>query len=205
MILIADDHPLLLLGLKNFLNSIGLNEIITAQDGLDAYNLIVRNKPKIAILDIKMPKLSGLEVAKLCQQNNIDIKIVLITLYHDEEFYIQAKTLDVSGYLFKQFALEEIDKCIKAILNGDKYWSPNVEELLDRKSRNYSLETLTTSEIKILKLIAKEYTTPRIAEHLFISTKTVEKHRSNIIKKLEIDGKTNSLLIWAKNNQNQFT
>ena len=204
-ILIADDHPLLLRGLTDFLKSLGFDNIIEANDGLDAYNSILQQKPSLAILDIRMPKMSGIEVVRKCRTNKVEIKIILITLYQEKTLFDEAQNLGVHGYIFKQFALAEIEECLNKVLNNEPYFSPELKKYFNINSNQGNiLENLTPSEIKILRLIAKNFTTPQIAETLFISNKTVEKHRSNIIKKLGITGKTNSLLLWAKQNERQL-
>ncbi len=199
-ILIADDHPLLMRGLSDFLKSSHYNEILEASNGLEALNTIIRNEPDLAILDIRMPKLSGLEVAKRCKTNRIKTKIIIITLHQDKGLYEKAMQIGVSGYIFKQFALREIEECISKVLSGETYFSEELKKYINTTdNEDEILSKLTPSEIKILRLIQEKLTTPQIADSLFISTKTVEKHRSNIIRKLNLSGKTNSLLLWATN------
>ncbi len=205
-ILIADDHPLLLSGLNTFLLDRNFNVIAKAQDGISAYNSIIKLNPDIAILDVSMPKLTGIEIARKCKKNNIKTKIILITFYKDKALYLESKTLNISGYIFKEFALEEIEECINEVANGTTYFSPKITEFLNIDlNSNSKIDTLTKSEKKILTLIAKNLTTKEISERLFIAPKTIEKHRSNISKKIGLDGKTNSLLIWANENKAMFT
>ena len=204
-IIIADDHPLLLKGLYDFLLEKKYNIINKASDGISAYNLILKYNPDIAILDIEMPKLTGIEIAKKCKANNISTKIILITLHREKDLFYQAQELNIFGYILKDFAIEEIQTCLDSVSNGIPYFSPKIKSLLTKKTdSNNLLSNLTPSEIKILKLIAKDKTNKEIAEMLFISVRTVEKHRSNIIIKLSLSPKTNSLLIWAKENLNFF-
>ena len=204
-IITADDHPLLLKGLNDFLIEKKYNIIDSGIDGNAAYNLILKHKPDIAILDIQMPIMSGLEVAKKCKQNNIVTKIVLITLHKERDLYTEAQKLNVFGYMLKEFAIEEIENCLKSVSNNIPYFSPKIKEYLNvSDDKNDVLMLLTPSEKKILKLIATDKTNKQIAEMLFISSRTVEKHRSNIINKLKLEQKTNSLLIWAKENQSKL-
>lgn len=204
-IIIADDHPLLLKGLYDFLIEKKYNVIDKAIDGIAAYNLIIKHKPDIAILDIEMPKLTGIEVAKKCKVNNLDTKIILITLHREKDLFYQAQELNLYGYILKDFAIEEIETCLDSVSNNIPYFSPKIKSLLVKKNKDDSLlSNLTPSEIKILRLIAKDKTNKEIAEMLFISIRTVEKHRSNIIIKLSLNHKTNSLLIWAKDHLNSF-
>lgn len=204
-IVIADDHPLLLKGLNDFLSEKGYNIVGTGTDGREAYNLLIKEQPDIAILDIQMPFISGLEIARQCKTNNIKTKIVLITLHKEVELYQKAKELNIFGYILKEFALEEIENCIQSVKSGKPFFSAKIKEAIDGTLVNDDkLDSLTPSEKKILNLIAQDKTNKEIASQLFISHRTVEKHRSNIIAKLELEPKTNSLLIWAKENQGRF-
>ena len=198
-IITADDHPLVLKGLNDFLIEKEYNLIGSGNNGREAYKLIVEEKPDIAILDIQMPFMSGLEIAKSCKINGLDTKIILITFHKERELYQKAQDLNIFGYILKEFALEEVENCIDTVSQGKRYFSKKIiEALADESPRDISLRELTPSEKKILKLIAKDKTNKEIASLLFISYRTVEKHRSNIITKLKLEPKTNSLLIWAK-------
>ena len=200
-IITADDHPLLLKGLNNFLIEKNYNIIDSGTNGKEALELIVKLKPDIAILDIQMPYMTGLEVAKECKINNIKTKIILITFHKEKMLFQKANELNIFGYILKEFAIEEIENCIKSVSNGVPYFSPRIKDLLGiNPYKDSYLDLLTPSEKKILKLIAKDKTNKDIASLLFISHRTVEKHRSNIIQKLKLEHKTNSLLIWAKDN-----
>lgn len=198
-IIIADDHPLLLKGLSDFLIEKGYNLVGSGKDGREAYNLITKKKPDIAILDIQMPYMSGLEIAQQCKGLDLNTKIVLITLHKEKDLYQKAQELNIFGYILKEFALEEIENCIKTVTDGVPFFSDKIKELIGVVFiDDGELSSLTPSEKKILKLIAQDKTNKEIASQLFISYRTVEKHRSNIITKLNIEPKTNSLLIWAK-------
>lgn len=199
-IIIADDHPLLLKGLQDFLVEKKYTIIGSATDGKEAYKLILKHEPDIAILDIRMPFLSGIEIAKLCK-NKVQTKIILITFERNSILYHQAKDLNIYGYLLKEFALTEIENCLNSVLNDIPYFSPEIENYFSDKTTNLKIDLLTPSEKRILKLIAKNKTAKEIGEHFAISKRTVEKHKSNIIKKLKLDSQPNSLLIWVKENQ----
>ncbi|PQB05206.1 response regulator [Aureitalea marina] len=204
-IITADDHPLLLKGLNDLLEEKGLNLVGSAQDGQQALDLIEELQPEIAILDIQMPKLSGIEIAKACKRKQLPTKIILITFHKERELYEAAQELNIFGYILKEFALEEIETCLKTVAKGEPYFSPKIKEhIKGGKTEEDDLDTLTPSEKKILRLIAHDKTNKEIASMLFISHRTVEKHRSNIIAKLDLEPKTNSLLIWAKENQDRL-
>ncbi|MHA7942218.1 response regulator [Formosa sp. 3Alg 14/1] len=203
-IVIADDHPLMLKGMTNYLASINYNIVGSATDGQAAYNLIVKLKPEIAILDIRMPDRSGLEIAEDCKKNNIPTKIILITFDKREDLYEKAKELNIYGYILKEFAVEEIENCIESVIQNTPYFSQDIKPNLEKsvKTEDSSvLDKLTKTEIKIIKLIAKNKTSPEIADSLNVSFRTIDKHRSNIVNKLNIEGKHNALFIWASNNK----
>ncbi|MFV0540719.1 MAG: response regulator [Aestuariibaculum sp.] len=202
-IVIADDHPLMLRGLSNFLTSKGFNILGSAKDGKTAYNLIVKLKPDIAVLDIRMPYMSGIEIAEICKRNNLSTKIILITFDKEEELYDKAKASDVYGYILKEFAIEEIETCIAHVKRNTHYFSKEIEAHLNKSStkRPESLELLTKSELKIVKLISENKTSLDIATELSISVRTVDKHRSNIVSKLKLDNKPTALFIWANSNK----
>ena len=204
-IIIADDHPLMLRGLNDFLNSKGYNIIGSASDGQEAYNLIVKLKPDIAILDIRMPYKTGLEVAEECQKNNLETRIILITFDKGEDLYDKAKNLNVYGYILKEFAIEEIETCIESVKEDHPYFSDEIASYLTEsipQAKPDEIERLTKSELKILKYIADNKTSQDIADIQKISFRTVTTHRSNIVHKLKLENRPSSLFLWASKNKN---
>src|SRR5690606_22063964 len=155
-IIIADDHPLLLKGLSDFLIEKGYNLIGKGNNGREAYNLITQKEPDIAILDIQMPYMSGLEIAQQCKELNVATKNVLITLHKEKDLYQKAQELNIFGYILKEFALEEIENCIKTVTDGVPFFSNRIKELIGvaLEKEDSDLNILTPSEKKILKLIA---------------------------------------------------
>lgn len=202
-ILIADDHPILLTGTKAFLESKDFTIVATAMDGNDAYNLIVKHNPNIAILDFDMPKLNGLEVASACQYKGIETKVIILTLFK-EEAILQQVGKTIQGYILKEDALQEIEECIKEVAAGNTYVSKNIEAGIHFAKDSEALNNLTVAESKILRYLAKNFSSSQIAEELYISKRTVEKHRSNIIKKLEIPPTQNGLLLWVQKHPELF-
>lgn len=204
-IIIADDHPLILKGLKGFLLEKGHHIIASAKNGKEAFTLIKAHQPDIAILDIQMPLLTGLEVAEKCKQENIKTKIVLITFEKSQAIYDKAKSLGVYGYIIKEQAIAELEQCINNVVNEQYYFSPELLDSLKTKKVPKELMMLTETELKILKRISNNETGVIIAETMNISVRTVEKHKSNIIKKLNLNQKQNSLLIWVKENEEHIS
>jgi len=200
-IIIADDHPILLKGLSDFLSDLGYFILGTATDGLSALNLIKEFSPDLAILDMEMPKMTGLEIAAKCQSENIPTKIILLTFHKELYLYQQAKELNLSGYILKDFALDDLSTAISKIMEGGQFFSEKIFDELKEGGFDQMENPLTPSEIKILRLIALGISTKEIAGKLFISERTIEKHRSNMITKLNLEKKHNSLLIWAQKNK----
>lgn len=198
-ILIADDHTFTLMGTKGFVESLGYKVEDICSNGITAYNLINTHQPNIAILDINMPGMDGLEVLEKVYRQKLKTKVILLTMHKEMTVFKKANQFEVSGYILKENAQEELQLCLEAVKKGNQYISKNLENdlLIDSSSENDGLNKLTFTEKKILELIAQQKTSKQIAEMLFISEKTVEGHRTNIITKLELPKEKNVLLIWA--------
>ena len=197
---IADDHPMILRGLNEELQSHGYSVLGKATNGLEALELILANNPKIALLDIDMPIYTGFEVIKMAKAKKVQTKFIILSFHKSNEYILQAKSLQIDGYLLKEDSFEEIEACINSVMSDEIYFSKSFEsESLKTVSEDLKrIQYLTQSEKTILKLIAKQFRSTEIAEKLFVSVRTVEKHRSNILTKLELENtKSNSLNIWA--------
>ncbi|SFT74502.1 DNA-binding response regulator, NarL/FixJ family, contains REC and HTH domains [Algoriphagus locisalis] len=200
-VVIADDHPILLKGLQEFLGELGLDIVGKAKDGQAALDLITTLNPKLAIIDMEMPYRTGLEIATECKTLGLDTKVILLTLHKELYLYHQAKELNLSGYILKEFALEDLSKAVSIVLEGGQFFSEKIFEGMKENKFQTEETPLTPSEVKILRLIAVGLSTKDIASKLFISERTVDKHRSNMITKLQLEKKHNSLLIWAQKNR----
>lgn len=202
--LIADDHPLMLKGLRQVLEAQKGLEIITAKDGGDALECIYEHKPRVAILDIEMPNMTGFEVAQQVHHEGISIDIVFLTMYKDESLFNKAMDIGVKGYVLKENTVSEIIQCVKAILNGKHYLSPAISDFLIRRNNKLvasasdkdGLNSLTKTERKIIKQLADMKTSQEIADKFNVSIKTIQNHRNNICNKLGLSG-THALLKYA--------
>ena len=194
-LILADDHPLLMEGAKQYLEKLGYRILATAANGNDAYNVILKYSPDIAILDMDMPIMSGMEVAKQIKLNKLPTKIVILTLYKQEAI-LKEVGHKIEGYVTKDTALEELNTCLNEVATGSLYISPKLKGKITFDVQNEALANLTPTEVKILRLIKENLTSADISEQLFISKRTVEKHRSNMIKKLEIGSGHNDLFLW---------
>lgn len=198
--IIADDHPITLAGMKTYIEKLGHLVLSTYDNGISAFNNIVSLKPDYAILDLSMPGMNGLEVLEKVRLQNKTIKIIIYTMYTETTLFDKAVKLGVNGYILKEFAMQELETCLDTLKYKDEWFSPKLNEKLIFKESDTAQEKiliLTPAERKIVSLIAQEKNSKQIADLLFISEKTVENHRSNIIKKLQLPTSKNALLIWA--------
>lgn len=200
-ILVADDHPLMLQAVCRLIEAIPSLEIVqTAQNGAEALHHIASLKPDIAILDIDMPLMDGLEVVKAARQSKVDTRFIILTFHKEPAMLRKAMELEVMGYLLKEDSSVEITECIENVRHGKQYISKAIQESY-QEGKPSLLESLTDTELKVVKLIGKGMSSQDIADLLFVSQKTIENHRSNICHKLQLDGKHNSLVKWALENR----
>lgn len=214
--MIVDDHPLFRQGLRQVIVSDDRFELVgEADNGQAALQLVQDTKPDVAVLDVNLPRMSGLEVAKALRGRKLRVGLVVLTMLKDEEVFNQAINLGIQGYVLKENAAGEILDCIASVAAGDPYVSPSLTSyLLRRRNRAETLarhtpglDDLTTAERRILKAIAQKKTSREIASEFFISLRTVESHRSNICAKLALKG-PNVLLQFAlehRDSLNQMT
>lgn len=197
--IVADDHPIFRKGLVEILQDLEDLEIVAElPDGLQAYQSIIAKRPDIAILDIEMPGLSGLDICRKVMKEKSGTKFIVLTMHRDKNFFIDAMNIGVLGYLLKDHAISDLIKCVQSVLQGKRFVSPDLKDLLvlsDQKDIS-GLSLLTPTEKVILRLVAESKTSAEIAQLLFVSPNTVDNHRSNIVKKLGIEGK-NSVLKFA--------
>jgi DNA-binding NarL/FixJ family response regulator len=208
-IIIADDHPIFRSGVRSIVESIMDVELVgEACDGAEAYHLILSKIPDIAILDLEMPHLTGLDVCKKILSEKHYTKFVILTMHKEKHYFTEAMNSGVQGYLLKDTASIDLVHCIKALMNDEKFVSPLIENyLIEMESIKNSVDTeelnnlLTPTEKIILKLISDGKTSADIAGMLFISSNTIENHRAKMSKKLNLDGQKNALLKFALNNK----
>lgn len=202
-IVIADDHPLLLNGLKDYLLQKSYNVLAATKNGKEATKAIQEYQPNIAILDIEMPEMNGFEVARFIRKQGLSTKVILLSYHKEAGYTARAKELNIRAYIIKEDALNNIDECIRHVMKGNLYFSKTIAEkdISDEQLKLQYVDHLTPSEKRILLLIANKMTSQEISEELSISKRTVEKHRSNISTKLDLSGKAHELLSWAIENK----
>lgn len=202
-ILISDDHPFTLMGTKAYVQALGHEICQVCSNGINAYNMILHHRPDIALLDMSMPGMNGLEILEKLQSMAVRTKVILLTMHKELSVFNRARALGVKGYVLKEFSTDVLDECIQAVLRGETWFSQQLTEnlYLDMDHSNENMLTrLTFAEKKIVTLIGQQHTTKEIANLLFIAEKTVENHRHNIMKKLDLPAEKNALLVWAVQN-----
>jgi DNA-binding NarL/FixJ family response regulator len=208
-VIIADDHPIFLNGLKQIIAEDENIKIIgEAGEGEKALQLINEINPEIAILDFDMPKKNGLEILKEVTHNKSETKIIFLTMYKEEDMFNEAMDNGLMGYVLKENAADDIVECINTVSKNCHYISPLISDhLINWRIRinglvkkSPKLTDLTAMERKILRLVADNKTNKEISEELFISHRTVENHRNEISKKLNLKG-SHSLLKFAIENK----
>jgi len=194
-IVIAEDHTILREGLKALLSSDPLLDIAgEAADGLEAIRKVQELKPDLILLDLTMPRMNGIEAIREIKRESPETRVLVLTVHKTEEYVLASLRAGADGYALKDSTHAELSAAIAAVLGGHNYLSPKISGTvisgyLDGKKgikKQSSLESLTQREREVLKLIAEDYKNREIAGCLCISLKTVEKHRDNLMKKLDL-------------------
>ena len=211
-VLIVDDHPLFRNGLRQVIAADARFDLIgEAGDGEAALKFILEKKPDVAVLDVNLPGLTGLEIARKLQAKKDPTRIIILTMHKEEEMINRALDSGVGGFVLKENAVADILDAIAAVAAGGHYLSPSVSGFLVRRrnraeslaAEKPGLDSLTKAERRVLKLVAEKKTSKEIAAELFISPRTVEAHRANISTKLELSG-SHSLLQFALENRSSL-
>jgi len=194
-IVIAEDHTILREGLKALLSSQSdLKVIDEAGDGLEAIRSVQNHSPDMILLDLSMPKMTGLDAIKEIKRVNPGTKIIILTVHSTEEYILATLQAGADGYVLQDAHSAELLTAIRHVLDGRRYLSPSIsgtiiDGLLQGKKASAirsAWETLTQREREILKLVAEGHKNKEIADLLCISVKTVEKHRANLMEKLDL-------------------
>jgi two-component system response regulator NreC len=194
-IVLAEDHTILREGLKSLLSSQPDLKIVgEAGDGLEAIRSVQNHSPDLILLDLSMPRMTGLDAIKEIKRVNADTKIIVLTVHSTEEYILATLQAGADGYVLKDAHSTELMTAIRHVLAGRRYLSPSISgtiidgllQGIKASSIRSAWETLTQREREILKLIAEGHKNKEIADILCISLKTVEKHRANLMEKLDL-------------------
>jgi two-component system, NarL family, response regulator NreC len=190
-ILIADDHGVIRAGLRALLSGLPDLEVVgEAVDGRDTLRKSMELKPNIVIMDLSMPEMGGVEATRQLAQIASDIRVLILTVHEDESLLKEVIRAGASGYIIKRAVEDELIHAIRVVARGDMYVHPSLTRALlntpgaPTESKMSEVETLTSREIEVLRLLAKGYTNRQIAEQLGISPRTAEGHRANLSGKL---------------------
>jgi len=207
-VFIADDHVMVRQGIKKLLELEGNIEVIgQAGDGESALAQIKELKPQIVLLDLNMPVLDGVNVIKMIKQQNVDTKIIVLTIHDELEYLIKTANEGADGYILKGSDMEVLFEAIKAVKNGETYIQSNLASQLIKKlnkseeedSDKNKIRSLSKREIQVLIFITQGLSNKDIAEKLNISEKTVKNHVSNMFKKIKVNDRVQATVFAIKN------
>lgn len=191
-VLIADDHTLVRAGIRSLLEKLpGIIVVAEASDGGEVLGLVAQHRPQIVLMDIAMPNLNGLDASRKLAELHPDVRVVILSIYSDEEHVYQALQAGVSGYLLKGAAIEELDLAIRSAARGETFLSPQVsrpviDEYIRRTHASRPGEFLSTRQRQVLLLIAEGKNMKQIGLELGIGVKTAETHRAQLMDRLNI-------------------
>jgi two-component system response regulator NreC len=200
-ILLADDHDVVRSGLRALLRTSSDIAIVgEAVDGEEAVRITEKTKPDVVIMDISMPNLDGIAATKVIKERFPDVKVIILTVHEDEEYAYQILRAGASGYVLKNAGKKDIFKAIASAMSGERFFSPGISNIIvegfikrasetqaaEEKNVPASGQQLTKRETEVLEYIALGHTNRQIADALFLSFRTVNTHRANIMQKLDI-------------------
>jgi DNA-binding NarL/FixJ family response regulator len=203
-VVLADDHAVVRKGIREYLEEDPVIQVVgEASDGEEAVALVAREKPDVAIFDVQMPRLNGLEAARQLKTQSPDTRILVLTAYDDEPYIFAAFRAGASGYLLKTTTPDELCQAVRAIAAGESALSPTIAKKLlqratGRTSEDESLEALSERELEVLRLAAKGQSNKQIASSLSISDRTVQGHLANIYSKLHVATRTEAVILAVR-------
>jgi DNA-binding NarL/FixJ family response regulator len=189
-ILVADDHPIVRSGLRKVLDAQPDMQVVAeADDGVEAVKKALAEDIHLAILDVSMPKATGIQAAEELRKRKPELRLLMLSMYDSEQFLFEALRAGASGYVLKSDADHDLVQAVRRTMRGQSFLYPSavsslVKDFVERGRPDGEFDVLTPRELQVLKLIAEAYTSKEIAQELVISVKTVERHRQNILDKL---------------------
>jgi len=212
-ILIADDHPIFRKGIAEVISDGLIDvEIDHVSNGLEAVQLLLKNEYQFVVLDVDMPEKDGLETLAWIKEKGLSTKVIILTMFKEDEIFNTAWMNKVDGFLLKDHSGNEVLKCIEELTLGKRYIGAGLESKMQEHGKYVKeqreiaekLDELTQAEKKTLKLVAENNSSSQIADKLFITPKSVENYRSRICKKMGIAPGNNSLIRWALEHKSLF-
>lgn len=204
-ILLADDHSMIREGIKQLLE-LDSNFIVVGQagDGVECMKMLSSEAADVLLLDLNMPKISGIEILNRIKEEKIDIRVLILTIHNEENYLIKAVDIGCDGYILKNSDVGLLKKAIYSVYNGEVFIQPDLIPvlnmgLINREKTSQTLEGLTKREIEVLKLITEGLFNKEIAYKLAISERTVKNHVSNIFKKINASDRTQAAVFAIRN------
>ncbi len=206
-IIIADDHEIVRTGLRKLLIlDKNIKVLDEAQNGADAVNIVRYHQPDIALIDIHMPKMDGIEATTLIKREFPDVLVVILTAFEDSNHLEKALNAGADGYLTKDISAKQLVESLRLVMRGERVFSPSIINMLQKNygvlAENEPLISITKREQVILNLVAQGKTSPEIADLLDISFRTVQSHRQNLMQKLGVNNSAALISYTLKNNIN---
>lgn len=204
-VMLADDHILIREGIRQLLEFDGNIDVIAeAGDGEECISKLNNLNPDILLLDINMPKKNGIEVLEYIKNNNLNIKVLILTVHNEIEYILKSVEIGVDGYIMKDSDFEELKKAINTVYEGESYIQPKLIPILNKKlvsmdNDKDKISQLTDREFEVLILVANGMFNKEIANNLNISERTVKNHISNIFKKIDVSDRTQAAVFAIKN------
>jgi DNA-binding NarL/FixJ family response regulator len=200
-VVLADDHAVVRKGIREFLEASGeIMVVAEASDGLQALELVSKHQPDVAVLDIQMPELTGIEVTRKIKADQTQVRVLILTAYDDDPYIFALLQAGASGYLLKTAGSAELVQAVKAVHRGESALDPAVAQKVVQQltsgrpaSARSSIEALTDREVEVLRLVAKGLTNKAIGQALDISDRTVQGHLANIYGKLNVGSRTEAV------------
>ncbi len=188
-VLIADDHGIVRSGLRMLIDrQVDMEVVAEAEDGLQARELALRERPNVAVLDVSMPGLTGLQAAREIRSHAEEVRVLLLSMHDDERYFLEGLDAGAAGYVLKRAADTDLIDAIRAVAEGRTFLSTASQEALAREWQETgdagAPDPLSPRELEVVKLIAEAHTNKQIAEALGLAEKTVESHRANLLAKL---------------------
>lgn len=193
-VLLVEDHTIVRQGLRRLLEEMGVEVVGEEEDGRKGLEAARNLEPDVVVMDISMPRLSGIEATRRIRKELSGTKVIILTIHLDENYIFKALDAGANAYLVKETASEDLYEAIEAVMKGETYFSPKIPQKVIKSYKKMvrsgkkvdEFSRLTNREREILQLIAEGFTSKQIGEMLYISDKTVENHRANIMGKLDI-------------------
>ena len=203
-VIIVDDHKMFRSGLRFLLSNVPNIKVIgEASNGKEFLDMAEKEHIDIALMDINMPEMNGIDATKIAKEKYPNVKVIVLSMHGEEEYYDQMLDAGVKGFLLKNSDADELIAAIEAVISGKSYFSQELlVDILDQKRlqklRNDTVK-LSQRELEVLKLICDGYSNAQIAEQLFISHRTVDRHRSNLLSKTGCKNSTSLVMYAVKN------